>query len=144
MSSNFILGHNMKSICTCAVKHSGHLILMYFKLHLSLVISFYVLPSMWTGLELLDHINIKSLFRALRMMESTRYRYPVVSFLSRSDHNQWSRNDHTRPVVGIWPQPDQAVQCTFDHQTRNCEKKLQWSMPEIRSAYLNCSDWCTN
>ena len=67
------------------------------------------------------HINIKSLFRAVRMMESTRCRYSVVSFLSRSDHNRETTTTNGRDLTTTRPACAPSITRPW---IMECEKKL--------------------
>ena len=81
------------------------------------------------------HINIKSLFRAVRMMESTRCRYSVVSFLSRSDHNRETTTTNGRDLTTTRPACAPSITRPW---IMECEKKLL----KIRSEHWNLGEWC--
>ena len=69
------------------------------------------------------------------MMESTRCRYSVVSFLSRSDHNRETTTTNGRDLTTTRPACAPSITRPW---IMECEKKLL----KIRSEHWNLGEWC--
>ena len=113
-----------QAISYCGIKSIKSLCAAVTHFHLIFFPVLYLMSS-YRLLELLDHINIKSLFRGQWEWWKARGTARLWSVFSQdptttngretTTPDQWSESDH-----------NQTRLCsTFDHQTRNCEKKLQ-------------------